>query len=160
MLGGETLYELRCSLQLAEQEREGGFSPHVSPFTAVTDLGNLLGRAGFNMLTVDTDEIQVNYPGMFEVMEDLKGMGESNCCWNRKPLLHRDTMVAAAAIYQEIYGNGDGSVPATFQIYYIIGWKPHDSQAKPAKRGSATVSFGDLGKVNEFVPEAKRKGNT
>ncbi|KAG9484362.1 hypothetical protein GDO78_009989 [Eleutherodactylus coqui] len=52
MFGGETLYELRCSLQLAEVEREGGFSPHVSPFTAVNDLGNLMGRAGFNMLTV------------------------------------------------------------------------------------------------------------
>ncbi|KAE8600938.1 hypothetical protein XENTR_v10013464 [Xenopus tropicalis] len=52
MYGGETLFELRCSLQLAEIEREGGFSPHISPFTAVTDLGNLMGRAGFNMLTV------------------------------------------------------------------------------------------------------------
>lgn len=54
MFGGDTLYELRCSLQLAELEREGGFSPHVSPFTAVNDLGHLLGRAGFNTLTVVT----------------------------------------------------------------------------------------------------------
>lgn len=52
MVGGESLYELRCSLQLAETEREGGFSPRVSPYTAVTDLGNLLGQAGFSMLTV------------------------------------------------------------------------------------------------------------
>uniref|UniRef100_A0A3Q2ZU37 Arginine-hydroxylase NDUFAF5, mitochondrial n=1 Tax=Kryptolebias marmoratus TaxID=37003 RepID=A0A3Q2ZU37_KRYMA len=52
MVGGETLYELRCSLQLAETEREGGFSPHVSPYTAITDVGNLLSQAGFNMLTV------------------------------------------------------------------------------------------------------------
>ncbi|KAM6144399.1 arginine-hydroxylase NDUFAF5, mitochondrial isoform 2-T2 [Erethizon dorsatum] len=72
MFGGDTLYELRCALQLAETEREGGFSPHISPFTAVNDLGHLLGRAGFNTLTVDTDEIQVNYPGMFELMEDLQ----------------------------------------------------------------------------------------
>ncbi|RXN00994.1 NADH dehydrogenase [ubiquinone] 1 alpha subcomplex assembly factor 5 [Acipenser ruthenus] len=128
MVGGETLYELRCSLQLAELEREGGFAPHVSPFTAVTDLGNLLGRAQFNMLTVDIDEIQVHYPGMFEVMHDLQGMGESNCAWNRKPVLHRDTMLAAAAIYKEMYGNEDGSVPATFQILYMIGWKPDSSQ--------------------------------
>ncbi|XP_035177238.1 arginine-hydroxylase NDUFAF5, mitochondrial isoform X1 [Oxyura jamaicensis] len=73
MFGGDTLYELRCSLQLAELEREGGFSPHVSPFTAVSDLGHLLSRTGFNTLTVDTDEIQVNYPGLFEIMEDLQG---------------------------------------------------------------------------------------
>ncbi|XP_075867034.1 arginine-hydroxylase NDUFAF5, mitochondrial isoform X2 [Microcebus murinus] len=78
MFGGDTLYELRCSLQLAETEREGGFSPHVSPFTAINDLGHLLGRAGFNTLTVDTDEIQVNYPGMFELMEDLQGKKVQN----------------------------------------------------------------------------------
>ncbi|NXC93709.1 NDUF5 hydroxylase, partial [Certhia familiaris] len=165
MFGGDTLYELRCSLQLAELEREGGFSPHVSPFTAVADLGHLLARAGFNTLTVDTDEIQVNYPGLFEVMEDLQGkyslwkhkcMGESNCSWNRKPLLHRETMLAAAAIYQEMYGNSDGSVPATFQIYYMIGWKYHESQAKPAQRGSATVSFGDLAKIEGLLKRGKK----
>uniref|UniRef100_A0A8C1MYE8 Arginine-hydroxylase NDUFAF5, mitochondrial n=1 Tax=Cyprinus carpio TaxID=7962 RepID=A0A8C1MYE8_CYPCA len=150
VVGGETLYELRCSLQLAELEREGGFAPHISPYTAVTDLGNLLGQAGFNMLTVDIDEVQVNYPGMLEVMSDLQGMGESNCAWNRKSLLHRDTILAAAAIYKEMYGNEDGSVPATFQILYMIGWKPHESQAKPVKRGSANVSFADLSKMSKL----------
>ncbi|XP_040891379.1 arginine-hydroxylase NDUFAF5, mitochondrial isoform X1 [Toxotes jaculatrix] len=149
MVGGETLYELRCSLQLAETEREGGFSPHISPYTAVTDLGNLLGQAGFNMLTVDIDEVQVHYPGIMEVMTDLQGMGESNCAWNRRLLLHRDTMLAAAAIYKEMYGNEDGSIPATFEILYMIGWKPHESQAKPAARGSATVSFRDLSKISQ-----------
>ncbi|XP_042522347.1 arginine-hydroxylase NDUFAF5, mitochondrial isoform X1 [Dipodomys spectabilis] len=156
MFGGDTLYELRCSLQLAETEREGGFSPHISPFTAVNDLGHLLGRAGFNTLTVDTDEIQVNYPGMYELMEDLQGMGESNCSWNRKALLHRDTMLAAAAVYREMYGNEDGSVPATYQIYHMIGWKYHDSQARPAERGSATVSFGELGKLNNLMSQGKK----
>ncbi|TNN61486.1 NADH dehydrogenase [ubiquinone] 1 alpha subcomplex assembly factor 5 [Liparis tanakae] len=136
-------------LVLAESEREGGFSPHVSPYTAVTDLGHLLGRAGFTMLTVDIDDVQVLYPGIFEVMTDLQGMGESNCAWNRRSLLHRDSMLAAAAVYKEMYGNEDGSVPATFEILYMIGWKPHESQAKPAKRGSANVSFKDLSKIGQ-----------
>lgn len=35
MYGGETLFELRSSLQLAELERKGGISPHISPFTQV-----------------------------------------------------------------------------------------------------------------------------
>uniref|UniRef100_A0A672K008 Arginine-hydroxylase NDUFAF5, mitochondrial n=1 Tax=Sinocyclocheilus grahami TaxID=75366 RepID=A0A672K008_SINGR len=156
MVGGETLYELRCSLQLAELEREGGFAPHISPYTAVTDLGNLLGQAGFKMLTVDIDEVQVHYPGMLEVMSDLQGMGESNCAWNRKSLLHRDTILAAAAIYKEMYGNEDGSVPATFQILYMIGWKPHESQAKPAKRGSANVSFADLSKISKLQTDHQK----
>lgn len=29
-------------------------------------------------------------------------------------------MMAAAAIYQELYGNPDGTVPATFQILYMV----------------------------------------
>ncbi|KAJ8394105.1 hypothetical protein AAFF_G00049100 [Aldrovandia affinis] len=86
---------------------------------------------------------------MLDVMKDLQGMGESNCAWNRKSMLHRDTMLAAAAIYQEMYGKEDGSVPATFQILYMIGWKPHESQAKPLRRGSATASFEELGKIRQ-----------
>ena len=35
MFGGDTLVELRVALQLAETEREGGFSPHISPFVEV-----------------------------------------------------------------------------------------------------------------------------
>lgn len=35
LFGGETLYELRSALQLAEIERKGGLSPHISPFTQV-----------------------------------------------------------------------------------------------------------------------------
>lgn len=74
VFGGDTLYELRSSLQLAELERRGGISPHISPFTEVRDIGSLLTRAGFTMLTIDTDEIVVNYPSLFELMWDLKGV--------------------------------------------------------------------------------------
>jgi len=153
MFGGDTLFELRVSLQLAELEREGGFAPHVSPFTTVNDLGNLLTRAGFTMLTIDTDHMQINYPSMFELMNDLKGMAENNCSWSRKAQLHRDTLLAAAAIYQEMYGN-EGGVPATFNVVNFIGWKPDPTQPKPADRGSAEVSLKDLGKLDELAKQS------
>lgn len=35
MFGGGTLFELRSALQLAEVDREGGISPHVSPMTGL-----------------------------------------------------------------------------------------------------------------------------
>ncbi|CAI8006988.1 Arginine-hydroxylase NDUFAF5, mitochondrial [Geodia barretti] len=78
MFAGDTLFELRSSLQLAEMEREGGFSPHISPFVQVSDIGSLLNRAGFTITTIDTDEIQVNYPSMYEVIQDLKGDNNSH----------------------------------------------------------------------------------
>lgn len=104
------------------------------------------------MLTIDTDEIVVGYPSMFELMWDLKGMGENNAAFNRPLNLNRDTMMAAAAIYKDLYGkknenDDDVSVSATFQIIYFVGWKPAPNQPKPLERGSATVSLKDLDKV-------------
>lgn len=146
MFGGETLYELRSSLHLAEQERKGGFSPHISPFTQIRDVGMLLNRSNFTMLTIDTDEIVVGYPSMFELMDDLKGMAENNAAFNRPLRFSRDVLMAAAAIYQDMYRKNDG-ITATFQVIYFVGWKPCPSQPKPAERGSADVSFKDLATV-------------
>ncbi|XP_048577640.1 arginine-hydroxylase NDUFAF5, mitochondrial isoform X2 [Nematostella vectensis] len=144
MFSGDTLFELRCALQIAEMEREGGFAAHVSPFTEMRDIGNLLTRAGYSLTTIDSDEISVGYPSMFELMHDLKGMGENGASRTRKNILHRDTLQAATAIYKEMYGLEEGGIPATFQILYFIGWKPSPTQQKPSDRGSATRSLADL----------------
>lgn len=100
------------------------------------------------MLTIDTDEIVVGYPSMFELMWDLKGMAENNAAFNRPLHLSRDTMLAASSIYKDMYGKDDG-VAATFQIIYFVGWKPAPNQPKPLERGSANVSLKDLAKVIE-----------
>jgi hypothetical protein len=44
---------------------------------------NLLQRAGFTLTTVDIDEVRVAYPSMFELLADLRDMGESNAVVNR-----------------------------------------------------------------------------
>lgn len=152
IFGGETLYELRSSLHLAEQERKGGLAPHISPFTKIRDIGSLLNRAGFTMLTIDTDEMVIGYPSMFELLQDVKGMGESNAAFNRPLTLSRDVLMAASAIYDEMYPKknpetGKTGVHATYQVIYFIGWKKHESQPKPMERGSANASFKDLGKI-------------
>lgn len=166
MFGGDTLFELRCSLQLAEIERRGGFAPRVSPFADVRDCGSLLQRAGFTLLTVDVDDITVNYPSPFELVEDLRGMAENNAATNRHNHLHPSTLAAAAATYREMYGHSDGTVPATFQVIYLLGWKPDPSQAKPAPRGSATHSLAELSgglsieELQRQVDAQKKNGST
>ena len=52
-------------------------------FIDTRDISNLLGRAGFTLLTVDTDEVKVGYPSMWELIEDLQDMGESNAVIGR-----------------------------------------------------------------------------
>ncbi|KAJ1660401.1 hypothetical protein IWQ61_000657 [Dispira simplex] len=143
MVGGDTLFELRTSLQLAELEREGGISPRVSPMANPSDMTDLLSRAGFTLTTVDVDELVVNYPSPLHLMQDLRAMGESNAVTQRRPYLPRDTLMAATSIYHQLHGNEDGTVPATFQIIFLIGWKPHSSQPQPKPRGSATTSLKD-----------------
>lgn len=160
MFGGETLYELRSSLQLAESERDGGISAHVSPFAEIRDVGTLLNRANFTMLTIDTDEMVVGYPSMFELMWDLKGMAENNAVRNRKLRLNKDTLLAASTIYKELYGktkeDGTPFVPATFQIIYLVAWKPDPSQPKPLERGTGEVSLKDLYRLDEIIKETEK----
>ncbi|KZS97847.1 S-adenosyl-L-methionine-dependent methyltransferase [Sistotremastrum niveocremeum HHB9708] len=144
MLGGDTLFELRTSLQLAEVEREGGLGIRVSPMTDTRDVTNLLGRAGFTLLTVDIDEVRFAYPSIFELMEDLQSMGESNAVVERRPLIKRDILTAASAIYQSMHGLEEGGIPATFQVIYMIGWKPDPRQPKPLERGTGKTNLQDV----------------
>lgn len=70
--------------------------------TKTGDVSNLMARAGFNLLTVDTDEVTVAYPSMWELLEDLRDMGESNAVVERRHFLRRDTLLAASSIYKGI----------------------------------------------------------
>lgn len=145
MLGGDTLFELRTSLQLAEQERRGGISPRVSPLADVRDVGGLLQKAGFKMLTVDVDDIVVDYPSTFELMQDLQLMGESNAVLGREMgAIGKDVLLANEAIYRELHGNEDGSIPATFRIIYMIGWHDSPDQPSPLARGSGEINLKDI----------------
>ena len=78
----------------------------------------------------------------------LAGMGESNAAFNRPLHLNRDTLMAAASIYKDLYGKDNG-ISATFQIIYFVGWKPAPNQPKPLERGSGELSLKDLGKMME-----------
>ncbi|GAA5827968.1 hypothetical protein JCM11251_005671 [Rhodosporidiobolus azoricus] len=152
MFGGDTLFELRTALQLAELEREGGISPRISPMTDSQSLTSLLNRAGFSLSTVDVDEMQIAYPSIYELIDDLKWMGEGNAVVNRRKRLDWETLAAAGEIYKELHGLEDGTIPATFQIMHMIGWKPDPSQPKPAKRGSGTTNLADVIGDEGFKP--------
>ncbi|KAJ6799666.1 putative methyltransferase At1g22800 [Iris pallida] len=146
ILGGETLKELRIACTIAHMEREGGISPRISPLAQVRDAGNLLTRAGFSLPGVDVDEYTVRYESALELIEHLRAMGETNALFQRSNILKRETALATAAIYDSMFAAEDGTVPATFQVIYMTGWKEHSSHQKPKTRGSATISFNDIQK--------------
>ncbi len=142
LAGAGTLAELRESLLVAETELHGGASPRVAPFVDVRDAGGLLQRAGFALPVADTETIRVRYDSLFELMRDLRAMGETSVLAARP---RRPVSLAffrrAAEIYAERHADPDGRIRATFQIVWLSGWAPHASQQKPLERGSATISL-------------------
>jgi hypothetical protein len=158
VLGGNTLTELRESFFIAEAEIEGGASPRVAPFLEVREAGGLLQRAGFALPVVDVDNVTVRYASPFSLTRDLRAMGAANSLIERrrKPL-RRATLVRAAEIYAEKFSDPDGKVRATFDIVWLSGWAPHESQQKPLAPGSARTKLADALGTQE-IPTGEKAG--
>ena len=144
MFGGETLIELRRSLIEAELKTGIQTYPRVSPFGEVRDLGGLLQRADLKMPVVDIDQIMVSYPNVLTLMEELRGMGESNAVQDRsRHFTARSTLKAAAEFYPQTISKPDGRINARFQIVYLTAWKAHAAQPRPLSPGSANTRLVD-----------------
>jgi SAM-dependent methyltransferase len=151
MVGGDSLTELRQSFAAAEAECEGGVSPRVAPFADLRDIGALLQRAGLALPVTDVDRVVVRYDSAFALMADIRRMGASNILVERRRTpTRRTTMLRMAQIYGERFADPDGRIRATFDIVWLSGWAPHESQQKPLKPGSAKVG------LEEAVRRAKR----
>jgi SAM-dependent methyltransferase len=144
LIGGDTMTELRQSLTIAESEILGGASPRVAPFVDVRALGSLMQRAGLALPVVDLDRATVRYADLFALTRDLRAAGAANALEARslRPL-RRDVLMRAAAVYAERFSDPDGRLRATFDVLWLSGWAPHESQPKPLQPGSATARLAD-----------------
>ncbi|MBL8586986.1 MAG: methyltransferase domain-containing protein, partial [Methylobacteriaceae bacterium] len=144
LVGGRSLAELREAFAAAESEVVGGVSPRVAPMIDLRDLGALLQRAGFALPVVDVDALTVRYPHALALMRDLRAMGATNSLALRvRAPLRRAVLRRAVEIYGERFADADGRVRATFEIIWLSGWAPHDSQQKPLAPGSAKMRLAD-----------------
>lgn len=144
-LGGESLTELREAFLAADIEVSGGASARVAPMAQVRDAGALLQRAGFALPVADVETHNVRYSSPFALMAELKALGASNPLVDRPKRFATRTLLAGAAnAYAERDADPDGRIRATLEIIWIAGWVPHESQQKPLRPGSATVSMKDV----------------
>lgn len=158
LIGGDSLNELREAFAQAESEVEGGASPRVAPFADLRELGALLQRAGFALPVVDSDKITVRYPSAVALMHDLRRMGATNILSERRRVsLKRKTLARVAEIYAQRFADADGRLRATFEIVWLLGWAPHESQQKPLKPGSATQRLADALGSRE-IPAGEKAG--
>jgi SAM-dependent methyltransferase len=144
MIGGDTLTELRQSFAAAEAELEGGVSPRVAPFADLRDIGALLQRAGLALPVADVDRIVVRYDSAFALMQDLRRMSATNILVERRRTpTRRATMLRMAQLYAERFADADGRIRATFDVIWLSGWAPHESQQKPLRPGSAKAGLAE-----------------
>jgi len=144
LLGGDTLAELRHSFAIAESELDGGVSPRVAPFPDLRDMGALLQRAGFALPVTDVDRVTVRYATPFALLHDLRRMGAANPLVERRRVpLRRATLMCAMEVYAARFADPDGKVRASFDIIWLSGWSPHESQQQPLRPGSAKGRLAD-----------------
>ena len=135
LFGEDTLARLRRAFYQAESELTGGVAARIAPFAAVQDAGRALSRAGFALPVADVDKVSVRYKNPMKLIADLRGMGEARALASKAPPLRRDVAVRAMALFDE------AGAEESFDVVYVTGWAPHESQQKPLRPGSAKASM-------------------
>ena len=156
--GGETLVELRTALAQAETEVLGGLSPRVAPMAEIRDMGALLQRAGLSLPVADRLPKTVTYRDAYMLMSDLRAMGETNALAARyRAPVPRTLFARLAKVYAARFPADDDQtrIRATFEMIFLSGWAPHDSQQKPLRPGAAKARLADALGTSEFDETAR-----
>ena len=115
--GPDTLKELRSAFHGVDEHN------HVSRFTDMHDLGDMLTHSGFTEPVMEMEMITLTYDDVKSVMQDLRSIGAHNATSGRG-----QGMMGKAAWkhVQERYESfrREGKLPATFEIIYGHAWKP------------------------------------
>ena len=144
VFGGDTLTELRQVFYRVDEAHLGGLAPHIFPMASYSQLAGVLSRAGLNQPVVDTDRMTVNYSTLKRLIADLRDLGETNVLLSKSnAVLTKAYWQALEATYAKIYARVDGKLICSFEILWLTGWAPHESQQKPLKPGSAKMRLED-----------------
>ncbi len=162
MFGGQTLNELRSALAEAESSLSGGLSPRVAPMAELRDMGSLLMRAGFALPVADNVVLPVTYASLPDLLRDLRLMGETNVLQDRpRHFTHPKLFARAAEIYRQHFPADQNRLTATFEMIWLTGWAPDESQPKPLRPGSAQARLADaLGTIEFSASDAAGLAST
>ncbi len=122
-LGPATLNELVSSLSEAESETGGGRF-NFTPFTSEADIKSALGDGGLQLIDIDKKIIMRSYDNPLHLLKTLKQTGASA----RGEIMERNLSMGTflrrvMRIYEQRFSAADGSIPATYEVLYIIAEK-------------------------------------
>lgn len=140
--GAGSLPRLRSAMSAADAT-QGAAAPHVHPQIDLRAAGDLLTRAGFKLQVADAEGIDVRFPHLLALVQDLRAMAATNILSVRslRPI-DRTGLAAALADFAD-HADPDGKTAEHFEIVYLTGWAPSPDQPQPARRGSATASLAE-----------------
>ena len=120
--GGDSLPQLRAAMRAADAV-SGGATPRVHPRIEAASLGQLLAAAGFHLPVIDVDRVKVSYPGLRDLVRDLRAMGMTNVLSQRtRSPLSRAALAAAEDRFNR--GQEGGRTTKTFELLHFAGWTP------------------------------------
>ena len=103
------------------------------------------GAKAYVLPVADVDHVCVRYDSPLRLMRDLRRMGATNIlAERRRGALRRQTLKRLIEIYAERFADPDGRVRASFDIIWLSGWAPHESQQQPLRPGSARTRLADV----------------
>jgi SAM-dependent methyltransferase len=139
-LGQDSLHEVRTAFADA-----GLPHPRTIPLPDVQKAGAALQKVGFALPVVDRDVLTITYRSFADMYTDLRQTGSRNLHPNRaRGLLTPRQLARMESAYRANFARPDGTLPLTLEIIYLHGWRPHASQPKPLKPGSATVGLDEV----------------
>ena len=156
MLGGATLWQLRQALTAAESEVEGGLSPRVSPFADLRDAAPAAARglrpAGGRQRDHRGRVRQCALPDARPRRHGREQPG------GRAPAAPRAAGHAPARgeIYGERFALPSGRVAASFEVLFLHGWAPHESQPSRSARAARRSGWPTRSAPPSKAPAKKR----
>ncbi|MGB7596852.1 MAG: malonyl-ACP O-methyltransferase BioC [Gallionella sp.] len=128
--GPDTLKELRRAFDGVDRHN------HLSRFTDMHDIGDMLVHNGFAEPVMDMEYITMTYDDVRGVLQDLKAIGAHNATAGRtRGLMGKHAWARLTENYESMRSNG--KLPATFEVVYGHAWKP---QPKQTADGRAIIS--------------------
>ncbi len=145
IIGAESLREFRHALYAVDEAILGGLTARISPMMTHHDASQLLARAGLNLPVIDIDRFAVNYSRLENLLCDIRDIGESNQLYARRkaPLTRAYLTALNALLFSGEDQDNSGKFTVSFEILWLTGWSPHESQQKPLKPGSAKMRLAD-----------------
>ena len=138
--GPDTLRELRTAWRSVDDD------PHVHDFVDMHDLGDALVRARLAEPVVDVERIILTYPGVLDVLRDLKAIGAHNVVRHRHAGLTGKHRFAGFRSAYEAMADVDGRVPVSYEVVYGHAWAPVSADGAQRPDGSVVVPLSSFGR--------------